>query len=141
MGMLIAGAIGLHNFSEGLAIGVSRVPVRSAGDHPDRRLRHPQRHRGFGIVGPLNGIIPSWKWIGLAGLIGGSPTFVGTLVGYRGVVAPSDLLLHACRRRHLYVVGQLWTTAQRPTDLILAALVIGYLIGLSSGLIITYGGG
>jgi len=41
------------------------------------------------------------------------------------------------------VVGQLWTTAQRklPTDLILAALVAGYLIGLSSDLIITYGGG
>ena len=38
---------------------------------------------GFGIVGPLaaEGIRPSWGWLGLAGLVGGGPTFLGTVVG------------------------------------------------------------
>src|SRR6478736_238959 len=114
MGMLIAG-VAIHNATE-----------------------------GFGIVGPLNGIIPSWKWIGLAGLIGGGPTFVGTLVGYQVSSPALEICFYTLAAGAiLYVVGQLWTTAQRKlsTDLILAALVVGYLIGLSSDLIITYGGG
>ena len=38
---------------------------------------------GFGIVAPLAGDKdpPSWRFLGLLGLIGGGPTFVGTLVG------------------------------------------------------------
>jgi len=38
---------------------------------------------GFGIVGPLAGEEnrPSWRYLGLLGLIGGGPTFVGALVG------------------------------------------------------------
>ena len=43
----------------------------------------------------------------------------------------------------LFVVGQLWTAANRriSTDIILGALVLGYLAGLASDLVITYGGG
>jgi hypothetical protein len=43
----------------------------------------------------------------------------------------------------LYVVGQLWGGAQRKLNpqLILAALVAGFLIGLASDLVITYAGG
>ena len=33
-------------------------------------------------MGPLGDIKPSWRWLGLAGLIGGGPTFLGSLVGY-----------------------------------------------------------
>ena len=38
---------------------------------------------GFGIVGPLGDIRPSWRWLLLAGVIGGGPTFVGSIVGYK----------------------------------------------------------
>src|SRR5260370_690708 len=38
---------------------------------------------GFGIVAPLAGDAqrPSWRFLGALGLIGGGPTFLGTLVG------------------------------------------------------------
>ena len=38
---------------------------------------------GFGIVAPIaaEGERPSWAFLGLMGLIGGGPTFVGTIVG------------------------------------------------------------
>ncbi|HKB52386.1 MAG TPA: ZIP family metal transporter, partial [Ramlibacter sp.] len=81
-GMVIAIAIGLHNFAEGLAIGVSAgtgaiglatVLIIGFGLH--------NATEGFGIVGPLGGVRPSWKWLALAGLVGGGPTFLGTLVG------------------------------------------------------------
>src|SRR5690242_13125918 len=83
-GMVIATAIGLHNFAEGLAIGVSAktgevalatVLIIGFGLH--------NATEGFGIVGPLGGVRPSWGWLGLAGLIAGGPTLLGTIVGYQ----------------------------------------------------------
>ena len=40
---------------------------------------------GFGIVAPLAaaGTRPSWGYLAALGLIGGGPTFLGTLVGQR----------------------------------------------------------
>src|SRR4030088_2629982 len=74
-GMVIAMAIGLHNFAEGLAIGVSAkagaiglatVLLIGFGLH--------NATEGFGSVGPLGGERPSWGWLGCAGLVGGGPT-------------------------------------------------------------------
>src|SRR5689334_18855239 len=82
-GMVIAAAIGLHNFAEGLAIGVSAqageialatVLIIGFAIH--------NATEGFGIVGPLGSVRPSWRWLILAGLIAGGPTFVGSIVGY-----------------------------------------------------------
>jgi ZIP family zinc transporter len=81
---LIAIGIGLHNFAEGLAIGQS-----AAGGEISLALTlvvgfglH-NATEGFGIVAPLSGgrERPSWRFLGLLGLIGGGPTFFGTLVG------------------------------------------------------------
>ena len=84
LAMSIAIAIGLHNFSEGLAIGQSAAK----GETTLALLlvigfALHNATEGFGIVGPLAGadVIPSWKWLGIAGLVGGGPTFIGTLVG------------------------------------------------------------
>ena len=47
-GLIIAAAIGLHNFAEGLAIGVSARRGRDRPRHgPDHRLRPAQRDRGL----------------------------------------------------------------------------------------------
>ena len=57
---------------------------------------------------------------------------MGTLVGYQASSPALEICFYTLAAGAiLYVVGQLWTTAQRKlsTDLILAALVIGYLIG------------
>ena len=67
-GMTIAVAIGLHNFAEGLAIGVSA----SAGDISLATVlivgfALHNATEGFGIVGPLGDVRPSWKWLGWSG--------------------------------------------------------------------------
>src|SRR5438477_140416 len=83
-GMVIAVAIGLHNFAEGLAIGVSaKVGAISLATVLIIGFGLHNATEGFGIVGPLGGARPSWSWLACAGLIGGAPTFLGTVVGYQ----------------------------------------------------------
>jgi zinc transporter, ZIP family len=85
LSVFIATGIGLHNFSEGLAIGQSAaqdlkslalVLVIGFGLH--------NATEGFGIVGPLTGDAepPSWRFLALLGVIAGGPTFIGTLIGH-----------------------------------------------------------
>ena len=74
LALFIATGIGLHNFSEGLAIGQSAatdeislayVLVIGFGLH--------NATEGFGIVAPLSGDAeqPSWRFLALLGVIGG----------------------------------------------------------------------
>jgi ZIP family zinc transporter len=145
LGMLIAVAIGLHNFSEGLAIGVSaRAGEVALATTLIIGFALHNATEGFGIVGPLGGVRPSWRWILVAGLIGGGPTFVGTLIGYRVTSPALEIAFYMLAAGAiLYVVGQLWSSANRRlgTRLVLFGLTLGYLIGLASDLVITYGGG
>jgi ZIP family zinc transporter len=145
LGMMIALAIGLHNFSEGLAIGVSARAgaVGLAGTLIIGFALH-NATEGFGIVGPLGDVRPSWSWLALAGLIGGGPTFLGTLVGYHVTSEPLEIAFYALAAGAiLYVVGQIWGSASRrfSTQFVLAGLVIGFTLGLLSDLVITAGGG
>src|ERR671929_25790 len=84
LALFIATGIGLHNFSEGLAIGQSAardelslayVLIIGFGLH--------NATEGFGICAPLatEPEAPSWGFLGLLGLIGGGPTFLGTALG------------------------------------------------------------
>ena len=143
-GMTIAFAIGLHNFAEGLAIGVSAktgaiglatVLIIGFGLH--------NATEGFGIVGPLGGVRPSWKWLLAAGLVGGGPTFVGTIVGYQVHSDPLELCFYALAGGAiLYVIGEIWTAVRRYgyRTLGLYFLAFGFLIGVATDLIVTYGG-
>src|SRR5262249_46499890 len=84
LSMMIAIGIGAHNFSEGLAIGQSYVSGAIAlavlliigfGVH--------NATEGFGIVSPLTGLAtkPKVRFLILVGLMGGVPTFIGTILG------------------------------------------------------------
>jgi len=84
LAMMIAIGIGAHNFSEGLAIGQSYVSgaiglaillIIGFAAH--------NATEGFGIAGPLTGLVkkPRVRFLVLAGLIGGGPTFIGTILG------------------------------------------------------------
>jgi zinc transporter, ZIP family len=144
-GMVIAGAIGLHNFAEGLAIGVSAkagavglatVLIIGFGLH--------NATEGFGIVGPLGGVRPSWSWLGLAGLVGGGPTLLGTLVGYQVNSEPLELLFYALAGGAvLYVIGEIWTGMRRygHHTLGLRLIAAGFLVGVATDLVVSYGGG
>jgi zinc transporter, ZIP family len=144
-GMTIAVAIGLHNFAEGLAIGVSAkagaiglatVLVIGFGLH--------NATEGFGIIGPLGPVRPSWRWLALAGLVGGGPTFLGTIVGYQVHSDSLELAFYALAGGAiLYVVGEIWTGMRRYgyRTLGLCLLAAGFLVGVATDLVVTYGGG
>jgi zinc transporter, ZIP family len=144
-GMVIATAIGLHNFAEGLAIGVSAkagaiglatVLIIGFGLH--------NATEGFGIVGPLGGTRPSWSWLGLAGLIGGGPTLLGTIVGYQVDSQALELMFYALAGGAvLYVIGEIWTGMRRygHHTLGLYLTATGFLVGVATDLVVAYGGG
>ena len=84
LSLMIAIGIGVHNLSEGLAIGQSFAQgeislalllIIGFGAH--------NATEGFGIIAPLVGSDkrPSWSYIIKLGLIGGGPTFLGTIIG------------------------------------------------------------
>jgi zinc transporter, ZIP family len=144
LGMLIAVAIGIHNFSEGLAIGVAARAgeVALAGTLIAGFALH-NATEGFGIVGPLGDVRPSWRWIGLAGLVGGGPTFLGATIGYRVSSQPLELaFLALAAGAILFVVGELWTSCARRAsrNLILGGMAAGFLIAYATDLVITLAG-
>jgi ZIP family zinc transporter len=144
LGMLIAVAIGVHNFSEGLAIGVAARAgeIALAGTLIAGFALH-NATEGFGIVGPLGDTRPSWRWLGLAGLVGGGPTFLGAMLGYRISDEPLQLaFLALAAGAILFVVGELWNGGMRSAsrNLVLAGIVIGFLAGYGTDLVIAYAG-
>jgi len=144
-GMTIAAAIGLHNFAEGLAIGVSaKTGAIALATVLVIGFSLHNATEGFGIVGPLGSIRPSWRWLLLAGLIGGAPTFIGTLVGYQVQSRALELAFYSLAGGAiLYVVGEIWTGMRRygHRTLGLCALSVGFLLGVATDLIIVLGGG
>jgi ZIP family zinc transporter len=144
-GMTIAAAIGLHNFAEGLAIGVSA----STGEISLATVliigfALHNATEGFGIVGPLGSVRPTWGWLALAGLVGGGPTFLGSIVGYNVTSEPLELAFYAVSGGAiLYVIGEVWTAMRRygHRELGLWLLALGFFVGIATNLVVVYGGG
>jgi ZIP family zinc transporter len=115
LAILIATGIGLHNFSEGLAIGSSAQKgdltlaltlVVGFGLH--------NITEAFGIAAPLAGKRPSWSLLGLVGLIGGGPNFFGTLIGYQFSAEPASVLFLALAGGALvFVIGELFSAGRK----------------------------
>ncbi len=143
-GLTIAAAIGVHNFAEGLAIGVSaRSGEISLATVLIIGFALHNATEGFGIVGPLGDVKPSWRWLGLAGLIGGGPTFLGSIVGYGVTSEPLELAFYAAAGGAiLYVIGEVWNGMRRYgyRELGLLMVTAGFLVGVLTDLIVTYGG-
>jgi len=145
-GMGIAAGIGLHNFSEGLAIGqaaqggqlaLAALLIIGFALH--------NTTEGFGIVGPLAAaeVRAPWGWLGLAGLVGGGPTFVGTIVG---TSFSSTYLFVGCLALAagalLYVIGELLPVGRRLSwEVTLWGLMAGFFLGLATELVLEVAGG
>jgi zinc transporter, ZIP family len=146
LALLIAVGIGLHNFSEGLAIGQSAASgelnlaillIIGFGLH--------NATEGFGIVGPMAGTgqRPSWALLGMLGLIGGGPTFLGTVLGQSFVNETVYLgFLALAAGSILYVVIQLLRVAAKlgRTRALYWGLLAGLLAGFATDFIVTAAG-
>jgi len=135
LAVFIATGIGLHNFSEGLAIGQSAardelslalVLIIGFGLH--------NATEGFGICAPLatEPEAPSWSFLGVLGLIGGGPTFLGTVIGQAWVsTAVSVVFLALAAGSILYVVMELLHVSRAFGSK--SATTYGILLGLILG--------
>ena len=146
LALLIAVGIGLHNFSEGLAIGQSAAAgeislavllIVGFGLH--------NATEGFGIVAPLAGEPnrPSWGFLALLGVIGGGPTLVGTLIGQSFVNdTVSIAFLALAAGSILYVIVQLLRVAQNlgRRTLMYWGLLLGLLLGFATDFVIVAAG-
>jgi zinc transporter, ZIP family len=146
LSLMIATGIGLHNFSEGLAIGQSAVAgeislalmlIIGFGLH--------NATEGFGIVGPFasSDERPSWGFLLLVGLIGGGPTFFGTLVGQTWVSeALSVAFLALAAGSILYVVIELLDVCRRAgrKRLVAWGLILGLTLGFATDFVLVAAG-
>ena len=144
LALIIATGLGLHNFSEGLAIGQSAVQGEAAlASLLIIGFALHNATEGFGIAGPLAGTRPSWNFLGLLGLIGGGPTFFGTIAGYSFTSRPiSILFLAVAAGAILYVIGELYHVARRAEVKTAAAfgLLVGFLVANGTELVLEMSG-
>ena len=146
LAIFIASGIGLHNFSEGLAIGQSAasdqislaiVLIIGFGLH--------NATEGLGICASLAGEKerPSWGFLGLLGLIGGAPTFLGTLVGQFWVSEAVSILFFALAAGSiLYVVMELLNVGRMLASktLVTWGVLFGLFLGFGTDFILVAAG-
>src|SRR3982751_4455131 len=146
LALFIATGIGLHNFSEGLAIGQSSakgevslavVLIIGFGLH--------NATEGLGICAPLTGDKerPSWGFLGLLGLIGGAPTFFGTLVGQVWVSESVSIVFFALAAGSiLYVVMELLNVGRvlASKTLVTWGILLGLFLGFATDFILVAAG-
>src|SRR5467141_566121 len=144
LSLAIATGLGLHNLSEGLAIGQSAHTgaIAFAGVLVVGFALHNVTE-GFGIAAPMT-MAPkpaSWGFLGLAGLIGGGPTFIGAWIGY---LASSNYFyvafLAVAAGALLYVVNELFHVGRRlSTPPVFAwGMLFGFLTAYATDLVLTF---
>src|SRR5919198_853671 len=146
LAIFIATGIGLHNFSEGLAIGQSAaadeislaiVLIIGFGLH--------NATEGLGICAPLTGDNeqPSWSFLALLGLIGGGPTFVGTIIGQAWVNESVMIVFFALAAGSiLYVVMELINVSRAlaPKTVLTWGMLLGLFLGFATDFILVAAG-
>jgi len=147
LALMIAIGIGLHNFAEGLAIGQSaRAGAISLATILIVGFALHNATEGFGVASPFTsgaGKRPSWRQLGLLGLIAGGPTFLGTIVGYSVYSTPVFVLsLALAAGSILYVVAELLNAGRKigMRELAMWGMFAGFIAAYLTDLILTWGG-
>jgi zinc transporter, ZIP family len=137
--------LGLHNFSEGLAIGQSAAT--GATTFALLLVIGFALHNtteGFAIGAPLSrGEQPTWSFLGGAGMIGGGPTFLGGVLGY-SIVSPllSIAFLGLAAGALVFVFNEMMAVARKFSLPMVTgvALTMGLLIAFATDFVLTAAG-
>ena len=146
LALMIAIGIGAHNFSEGLAIGQSYVSgeiglaillIIGFGAH--------NATEGFGIAGPLTGLLtkPKIRFLIKLGLIGGGPTFIGTIVGTMWISNLAYILFLSFAGGALIYVSMLMYNSGRKmasNNIVMIGIFLGLCAGFLTDLLIEFSG-
>lgn len=140
LALLVATGIGLHNFSEGLAIGSTAhsgeikfalLLIIGFGLH--------NITEAFGITGPLMNMKSRWRFLALLALIGGGPNFIGTAIGYWFTSKIlSVLFLSIAGGAIMYVIGELLAIGRKLSSHAWNGwgLALGFFAGILTDLIL-----
>jgi ZIP family zinc transporter len=146
LALLIAVGIGVHNFGEGLAIGQAAAnDLTALAVTLIVGFALHNATEGFGICGPMagEGTRPTWRYLALLGVIGGGPTFVGTLVGQAWTSeAVSVLFFGIAAGSILYVVQELFAVNRRYGHTVLVSWLVfaGIVLGFATDFVIEASG-
>jgi len=147
LALLIAVGIGVHNFGEGLAIGQSAAHSATKGLAITLIVGFALHNatEGFGICGPLagEGTRPSWRFLGAMGVIGGLPTFLGTMLGQTWSSEAMKVVFFAVAAGSiLYVVQELMAVNRSygRTALVTWLVLAGILLGFATDFVVTAAG-
>jgi ZIP family zinc transporter len=146
LALLIAIGIGVHNFGEGLAIGQAAAAseislavtlIIGFGLH--------NATEGFGICGPMagEGTQPTWGFLLALGLIGGGPTFLGTVLGQAwSSEAVSVAFFAVAAGSILYVVQELFAVNRKygHTKLVMWLVFAGIVAGFATDFVVSASG-
>jgi ZIP family zinc transporter len=143
LSLAIATGLGLHNLSEGLAIGESAHvgAIAFTGVLAVGFALH-NITEGFGIAAPMTTETKqaSWRFLGLVGLIGGGPTFIGTWIGF---LASSQYFsvafLAVAAGALLYVLNELFNLGRKlnTPPAFAWGLLLGFLTAYATDLFLT----
>ena len=136
LALMIAIGLGLHNLSEGLAIGQGYAAgaTQLAWLLAIGFALH-NATEGFGIAAPLSGHRASWGFLGLCALIAGGPTFLGAALGSAWVSKPTELFcLALAAGTILYIVGELLHLGRqlKGEGVVAIGLLIGFFIAMAT---------
>ncbi len=134
--MMIAIGLGLHNLSEGLAIGQGYAAgaMQLAWLLAIGFALH-NATEGFGIAAPLSGHKVGWGFLSLTGLIAGGPTFLGAAIGSCWVSKPAEIFcLALAAGTILYIVGELLHLGRflKGEAIVEVGLLVGFFVAMAS---------
>lgn len=141
--VMIAAGIGLHNFSEGLAIG--QAAASGAISFALLLVIGFALHNvteGFGIAAPLSGDDTSYAFLGGLGLLGGGPVLLGTLIGQAWTSTVASVLFLSLAGGALINVIYSLSRLDRPNvsdTAVFAAIAVGFLAGLGTEIVLEIG--